>query len=521
MPGGSIFISYRRDDAAGEAGRLSDHLARRFGPHTVFMDIDTIVPGTDFVVELDRALSSTAVVIVVIGRKWLSVTNLDGSRRIDDSTDFVRREIQTALQRGSRVIPLLVQGAAMPSAADLPAELAQLATRQASAIQHEEFSADAQRLADAIAPLIEGSRPWWGTGRGRALIGGALATVVLGLAGWQWFGWVATSERRFAGQASGDAKPQHAQQQQVDDLITVAAGQLQRRQFADALATLDRAVAMDADVARARALQEDVAMQSIRELSLSDGETFTDAMKKPLTVLDRATPFATGQRQADLLSHLGWATFLRRRDGDRRIDPEDMYRRAIAADRMNPFANAMLGHWVLWSDGGETTLERARPFFRVAADAGRATDVVRHLQLSALRNHQTAPCQLEAIRVLDEMRRRGEALRPGDANSVWSTYYFALADRGDLDTSALIAVLPPADHLLTLQWAFEGLTQDGGSRRQQFRYYTARLQAAAGRTAEARESLRTLSAELGTARGGSLPDAVAKALKDLGPAIRR
>src|SRR6185436_20376025 len=109
MPGGSIFISYRRQDAAGEAGRLSDHLTRRFGPNVVFMDIDTIAPGTDFVVELDRALGKTAVVIVVIGRKWLTVTNPDGSRRIDDRADFVRSEIHTALQRGTRVIPVLVQ----------------------------------------------------------------------------------------------------------------------------------------------------------------------------------------------------------------------------------------------------------------------------------------------------------------------------------------------------------------------------------------------------------------------------
>jgi hypothetical protein len=443
-------------------------------------------------------------VIIVIGRKWLTVTNPDGSRRIDDSADFVRREVQTALQRGTRVIPLLVQGAALPSAADLPAELAPLATRQASAIQHEEFSADAQRLADAIAPFIEGAAPWWSTWRGRALIGGALAAVLLAFAGWQWFGAAAAGDGMLG-----------ARQRQVDDLVSVAGGQQQRRQFADAIATLDRAVAIDADVTRARTMQEDVAMQSIRELSIGDGQTFADALRSPLAVLDRATPFATGPRQADLLAHQGWAAFLRRRDGDRRIDPEETYRKAIAADPTNPFANAMMGHWLLWEQGGAARLERARPFFRVAADAGRATDFVRNLQLSALKNHHTPACSLEAIRVLDEMRRRGEPLQPGDARDVWSTYYFALGDRGDLDTAALVAVLPPTEHLLTLRWAFDEFTQDAGSRRQQFRYYTARLEAAAGRTAEAREALRALNAEFGPASGGSLPEAVQKALKEL------
>ena len=258
-------------------------------------------------------------------------------------------------------------------------------------------------------------------------------------------------------------------------------------------------------------------MHMIRDLSKGGAATFSDAMKQPLAVLDRAMPSATGSRQADLLAHLGWATFLRRRDGDSRIDPEEMYRKAIAADRTNPFANAMLGHWILWERGNPAGLERARPFFRLAADAGRATDVVRNMQLSALRNCQTPACRLEAIRVLDEMRRRGEPLPPNHARDIWSTYYFALGDRGDLDTAALVAVLPPTEHLLTLHWAFDGLTQDDRSRRQQLRYYAARLQAAAGRTAEAREALRALRAEFGPSSGGSLPDAVQKALKELGP----
>ena len=513
MAGGSVFISYRRDDAAGEAGRLCDHLTRRFGSHAVFMDIDTIAPGTDFVVELDRALTNTAVVIVVIGRKWLTVTNPDGSRRIDDSGDFVRREIQTALQRGTRVIPLLVQGAAMPSKADLPAELAPLATKQASAIQHEEFTADAQRLADAIAPLVVGTTSWWKTWQGRAMLGGALAAVLLGIAAWRWSGAAATGEQSTARPATVDAAAQ-ARQKQVDDLVSVAAGQHQRRQFADAIATLDRAVAIDADVTRAKALQEDVAMQWMRELSIGAGQTFAEAMKKPLAVLDQATPFATGPRQGDLMAHQGWALFLRWKDGERRIDPEDMYRKAIAADRTNPFANAMLGHWILWGPGNN--LERARPFFRVAADAGRATDVVRNLQLAALENDRTSESSLEAIRVLDEMRRRGEPLPSRHANNVWSTYYFALRDGGDLDSAAIVAVLPPTEHLLTLPWAFDGVTQDAGARRQQFRYWIARLQAAAGRPAEAREALRTLKTEFGPSTGGPLPEAVEKALKELG-----
>ncbi len=520
MAGGSVFISYRREDAAGEAGRLSDHLTRRFGPNRVFIDIDTIVPGSDFVVELDKALGGTTVVLVMIGRKWLTVVNADGSRRLDDAGDFVRREIHTALQRGTRVIPVLVQGAAMPSVADLPADLAPLARRQASAIQHEEFGADAQRLATAIAPLVEGTVPWWERRQSRSLAAAAVVAVVLAVAAWAWFRPGAASdqtpEAQSTAQTSGDQARQ-ARQRQVDDLVKVATGQHQRRQFAEAMGTLDTAVAIDADVTGAKTLQEDVAMQWMRELTVPEGQTFTTAMAVPLAVLDRAAPFATGARQADLLAHLGWATFLRQREGGRLINPAELYRKAIAADAKNPYANAMLGHWTLW-DGGTASLAQARPFFRVAADAGRATDFVRTLQLAALRNRRSEECQLEAIRVLDEMRRRGEMLAERDASDVWSTYYFALSDNGGLGTADLVAVLPPSEHLLTLDWAFGAVARDNDSRRDQFRYYVARLQAAAGRTAEAREGLKAIAAGFGPRSSGSLPDAVKRAMRELGEA---
>jgi hypothetical protein len=85
-----IFISYRRDDAAGDAGRLADHLSRRFGADAIFLDIETIDPGTDFVDVLQTTLQRTSVVLVVIGRRWISLQHADGRRRLDDEHDFVR-----------------------------------------------------------------------------------------------------------------------------------------------------------------------------------------------------------------------------------------------------------------------------------------------------------------------------------------------------------------------------------------------------------------------------------------------
>jgi hypothetical protein len=107
-----IFISYHRDDSAGYAGRLFDFLSARFGSKNVFMDIDTIEPGDDFRKVVRNAVGTCDVVLVMIGKQWLSMTDAKGQRRLDDLSDWVRVEIATALANPEvRVIPVLVRGA--------------------------------------------------------------------------------------------------------------------------------------------------------------------------------------------------------------------------------------------------------------------------------------------------------------------------------------------------------------------------------------------------------------------------
>jgi hypothetical protein len=115
-----IFISYRRDESAAYAGRIADSFVEHFGEDNVFRDIDAIEPGLDFVEAIERAISSSDVLIAVIGRSWLTATDSTGRERLQDSHDYVRMEIAAALQRDIRVIPVLVQGASMPSADELP-----------------------------------------------------------------------------------------------------------------------------------------------------------------------------------------------------------------------------------------------------------------------------------------------------------------------------------------------------------------------------------------------------------------
>jgi len=145
-----IFISYRRDDSAAHAGRLYDWLAGHFGQSQVFMDVDAIQPGLDFVKVVQEAVSVCDGLVAVIGSGWLQVSDAGGARRLDDPTDLVRLEIATALERGIPVIPVLVQGARMPREADLPIGLTDLAYRNALEVSDARFRADVERLVEAL-----------------------------------------------------------------------------------------------------------------------------------------------------------------------------------------------------------------------------------------------------------------------------------------------------------------------------------------------------------------------------------
>jgi hypothetical protein len=126
-----IFISYRREDSAGHAGRLYDRLAARFGPERVFMDVDSIKPGADFVDSIDAAMARCRAAIVLIGPRWLTATDDQGRRRLERPDDFVRKEIEAALAQDMLVLPVLVQSADMPNAEQMLTSLQPLARHQA------------------------------------------------------------------------------------------------------------------------------------------------------------------------------------------------------------------------------------------------------------------------------------------------------------------------------------------------------------------------------------------------------
>ena len=151
---GQIFISYRRDDSSGVAGRIYDRLSSHLASNHIFMDVDKIDPGVDFIDAIEKSVASCDALIAVIGRRWLILADEEGRRRVDNPEDFVRIEIATALERGVRVIPVLVDGAIMPRSAELPDDLKALARRQALEIRHDRFDDDCGQLIGAL----EGAR---------------------------------------------------------------------------------------------------------------------------------------------------------------------------------------------------------------------------------------------------------------------------------------------------------------------------------------------------------------------------
>jgi hypothetical protein len=149
-----IFISYRRGDSPGYTGRIFDRLEDRFGAGVVFMDVDGIDPGLDFVDVLNDQLDACKAMIAVIGPQWTSAADGQGRPRLHDPNDFVRLEIIHALSRNIRVIPVLVEGADPPRTEDLPPELQALARRQSVTLTHERFGQDIAMLVRALENAI-------------------------------------------------------------------------------------------------------------------------------------------------------------------------------------------------------------------------------------------------------------------------------------------------------------------------------------------------------------------------------
>lgn len=233
-----VFISYRRDDAAGYAGRLEEALERRLGRGSVFRDVLDIPPGEDFITAIRTRLEGAQAMVVLIGPRWAG-SEASGKRRIDDEGDFVRLEVAVALEGGVRVVPVLLPGAQMPAEADLPEPLKPLARRNAMGLSDVNWDADIARLTHALG--LPPRRPLWPLALGGTAAGAIALATLFWFRPWvpadpsahfmgQWqaevkYGWGDKYSERFefkrhAGQATGTATflgyPRAIEQLQID-----------------------------------------------------------------------------------------------------------------------------------------------------------------------------------------------------------------------------------------------------------------------------------------------------------------
>jgi len=177
-----IFLSYRRGDVGGYAGRLADVRHARVGPKNVFQDVLDIAPGQDYTAVIDRALDESDALLAVIGPGWLPASTPQGSPRLFAADDYVRLEIARALDRDVRVVPVLVGGAALPAAAQLPEVLQRLAQRQAVVLHDETWHQDVDGLMRSLRgePAVPTQR------RRRGLVVLGILLVALGVGGGWW-----------------------------------------------------------------------------------------------------------------------------------------------------------------------------------------------------------------------------------------------------------------------------------------------------------------------------------------------
>lgn len=157
VPVPKVFISYRREETAAHAGRVHDAMVAEFGERNVFIDVD-LAPGIDFVERITEVVAFCHVLIVVMGPRWASVTDEDGGLRIADPEDFVRLEVETALERPDvTVIPVLVSGARMPDREHLPAEVRAITRRNALELSDQRWRYDVGRLMSRLEELLAGT----------------------------------------------------------------------------------------------------------------------------------------------------------------------------------------------------------------------------------------------------------------------------------------------------------------------------------------------------------------------------
>ena len=289
------------------------------------------------------------------------------------------------------------------------------------------------------------------------LIGAATAVISLILGTRQLVNIVSDRAER-ARQAEAAAQQADAAARHAAESVAVARQQAARGEYAEAWRTLDLADTQSRSDAAAAA-RLDVAFRWLEEARKPAGQPFSTITDVVVPTLDRASLDERHPRRADILAHIGWATFLRSRD-TQEGDPTAAYKQALAIDPGNPYANIMFAHWLLWK---RQSVDTVRPYIEAALASGKERAFVRRFEIAALSNRSDLASDLELLRISDAMRRQNET---PDADSIRVLYrtYRTIYGQNLVDVDPTSIGVSPADQLTTFGWLSKmpGVNPGGG-----------------------------------------------------------
>jgi tetratricopeptide (TPR) repeat protein len=445
-----IFISY-----ASEYRDLAQKLALALEAegHESFLDRARLQAGQPFHGELREAIDGCDLFVFLVAPESVA------------SGSYARSELILAEDRwrhpARRVLPVLVAPTPFES---IPPYL------QAVTVLQPQGDPVAETLA-AVAKMR--SRPR------RRLVAAVLAVLVAAVgAGVLW-------QQQRAEQARHALRARVAQETGSANALCASGA------FAAAWPRFEELASRYAGNASVLDARADCAMQWLREIRVQTGkQTFTDIVGQVQPAIVGQLAGARGARAGDLRAHLGWADYLRRRDGAGDADPPAHYQRALADDPANAYAHAMWGHSLMLADKQKEAVEH----FAAALASNRDRAFVRRLQLAAGLSH--AGLVRHAVQAADDMRRSGETMAPATRRSLWSMAYYGNLFNADREHRArFLSWLPAADHLSTFDWLYPEASSVGGEPNI-WRFCRAMLLAHHGEVLAAREILASVRKEL-------------------------
>jgi tetratricopeptide (TPR) repeat protein len=472
----AVFLSYSASQAA-IATRIE--LVLTAAGYSVFRDRSDLPPGEAFDARLRDAITTCDLFLFLISPE--SVT----------PGRYTLTELKFAEERwrhpAGHVLPVVV---APTPIADIPEYLKAVTLLEPQGDIAAEVAATVQRLvprrrlpASSVAAVLA------------ALV--VVAAAGIGL-------WLAHRSSQAAG----------AHDRQVAAVVAEARHQSDAGNYREAWGSLDRSLTTYGEVPALLDAQQVLAMRWLENARGNADLSLARIADTMYPILARGAANSTGAKAADLVAHMGWADFLRTREGDAGRQPIAHYQRAVSLDPANPYAHAMWGFELIRT---RRPIAEGQSHFGAALKSGREREFVRHLQISALLWFHTPDLEDELIRVVNEIRRGGEAMPVGfpdrpDASRVWDVYQARLISGSDRER--FLRAIDSADHVDTFKWLFAGKEFPPAY---QFQYGLAQLEEAAGRRASAAAAYEATLRELGT-RGeaaGPLVSASRDALKRL------